>query len=92
MIEIVNLLYHLLEDAELNTSDLTIVAKFYESDVSLDLLRSERNIWFQRCSLMGSKLAKEESLKFMMTNLCMLCVIHFCLPVSTWKGKHTDTT
>ena len=34
-------------------AELTKVAKFYETDISLDAVWHERNNWFKRCSLLG---------------------------------------
>ena len=94
-LEIVDLLRRSLEDS---MAELTKVAKFYETDISLDAVWHERNNWFKRCSLLGdvpsiktlrAKMAEEEALKFMMPNLHMLCVIYVCQPVSTCEAERS---
>ena len=51
-LEIVDLLRRSLEDSAMTMDELTKVAKFYETDISLDAVWHERNNWFKRFSLL----------------------------------------
>ena len=64
--------------------DITTLAEYYNGDIDLGQLLFERNNWFTRCkgmcketniSTLRKTFAEEESLKFLLPNLHMLCVM-----------------
>ena len=95
---IVELLHRSLEDFNLSDSDLPRLVKFYEADVQFEMLRQERHSWFARCAGLGveptiktlrSAFVEETSLKFLLPNLHMLCIIYVCVPVSVCEAERS---
>ena len=92
----VELLRRCLEDDTTTNEDITTLAEYYNGDIDLSQLLFERNNWFARCKCMGKEVnistlrktfTEEESLKFLLPNLHMLCVIYVCLPATTCEAE-----
>ena len=95
-LSIVELLRRCLEDETTTNEDITTLAEYYNGDIDLSQLVFERNNWFARCKRMSKEanistlrktIIEEESLKFLLPNLHMLCVVYVCLPVTTCEAE-----